>query len=38
MLDKLMEKSVFIEADAVECAWEGIKRDALDKIQRVKSG
>ena len=26
-----MERSVFSEADAVECAWEGIIKDALEK-------
>lgn len=31
MIDKSMEKSVFKNADFVECAWEGIKKDALSK-------
>lgn len=31
MIDRLLEKSVFENADYVECAWEGIKKDALDK-------
>jgi hypothetical protein len=30
-IDKIMERSVFKEADAVECAWEGIIKDALRK-------
>ncbi|MFC2130936.1 glycosyltransferase [Bacteroidota bacterium] len=31
LIDIMMEKSVFTEADAVECAWEGIIKDALGK-------
>jgi glycosyltransferase involved in cell wall biosynthesis len=31
MIDKSMERSVFRNADFVECAWEGIKKDALIK-------
>lgn len=31
LIDRGMEKSVFQEADYVECAWEGIKKDALQK-------
>lgn len=31
MIDKSMEKSVFSEADWIECAWEGIIKDALSK-------
>lgn len=31
MIDKIFEKSVFTTADAVECAWEGIIKDALSK-------
>jgi glycosyltransferase involved in cell wall biosynthesis len=31
MIDRYLEKSVFENADYVECAWEGIKKDALDK-------
>lgn len=30
-IDKSMERSVFNEANYVECAWEGIKKDALEK-------
>ncbi len=30
-IDKAMEHSVFSESDAVECAWEGIIKDALAK-------
>ncbi|HYF02300.1 MAG TPA: glycosyltransferase [Patescibacteria group bacterium] len=30
-IDRALEKSVFKEADAVECAWEGIITDALRK-------
>lgn len=30
-IDKAMEYSVFKEADYVECAWQGIIEDALDK-------
>ena len=30
-IDRSMERSVFTEADAVECAWEGIIDDALGK-------
>lgn len=30
-IDKAMEKSVFTEADAVECAWQGIIKDAFGK-------
>lgn len=30
-IDKHMEFSTFNEADAVECAWEGIIKDALEK-------
>lgn len=30
-IDKHFEKSVFSEADAVECAWEGIIKDAFGK-------
>lgn len=31
LIDKKLEKSVFNEADFVECAWEGIIKDALNK-------
>jgi hypothetical protein len=34
-IDITMERSVFEEADAVECAWEGIIKDALGKYPRV---
>lgn len=30
-IDRKMEKSVFSEADYIECAWQGIIEDALDK-------
>ncbi len=33
--DIMMERSVFEEADAVECAWEGIIKDALGKYPRL---
>ena len=35
LVDIIMEKSVFTEADAVECAWEGIIKDALGKYPRL---
>jgi len=31
-IDKALERSVFSEADAVECAWEGIIDDAMNKF------
>lgn len=31
VIDKALERSVFAEADAVECAWEGIIDDAMGK-------
>ncbi len=31
LIDKKLERSVFQEADAIECAWEGIIKDALNK-------
>lgn len=31
MIDRSMERSTFAEADYVECAWLGIKKDALGK-------
>ena len=31
-IDRAMEHSVFAEADAVECAWEGIIKDACTKF------
>lgn len=30
-IDRSMEKSTFMEADAVECAWQGIIKDAMSK-------
>ncbi len=30
-IDKCLERSVFVEADAIECAWVGIKKDAIRK-------
>ncbi len=38
LIDIMMEKSVFTEADAVECAWEGIIKDALSKYPRLNKG
>jgi hypothetical protein len=35
LVDIMMEKSVFTEADAVECAWEGIIKDAMGKYPRL---
>ncbi len=32
MIDRALERSVFSEADAIECAWEGIATDALSKM------
>jgi len=34
-IDKVMEHSVFKEADYVECAWQGIIEDALDKYPEL---
>ncbi len=34
-IDIMMEKSVFSTADAVECAWDGIIKDALNKYPRL---
>jgi hypothetical protein len=34
-IDKAMEFSVFNEADSVECAWEGIIKDALGKYPKL---
>jgi len=34
-IDMTMERSVFTEADAVECAWEGIIKDALSKYPEL---
>lgn len=36
-IDKAMERSVFTEADAVECAWQGIIDDALAKMPSLNS-
>ncbi len=36
MFDIRMERSVFTEADAIECAWEGIIKDALGKYPLLK--
>lgn len=38
MIDRNMEKSVFSTADAVECAWEGIIKDALRKYPDLDAG
>lgn len=35
IIDESMEKSVFTECDAVECAWEGIIKDALNKYPNL---
>jgi hypothetical protein len=35
MIDKSMERSVFTEADKVECAWEGIIKDATGKFPEI---
>ncbi|ROL60279.1 hypothetical protein D9V86_09555 [Bacteroidetes/Chlorobi group bacterium ChocPot_Mid] len=35
IIDMMMEKSVFTEANAIECAWEGIIKDALGKYPRL---
>lgn len=37
MIDKNMEKSVFSNANFVECAWEGIIKDALSKYPDLDS-
>lgn len=34
-IDRAMERSVFTEADEVECAWEGIIKDALGKYPEI---
>jgi hypothetical protein len=34
-IDKSMEKSTFTESNAVECAWEGIIKDALFKYPKL---
>ena len=35
MIDRAMEKSVFKEADQIECAWKGIIKDALSKYPDI---
>ncbi len=37
MVDRKLEKSVFMTADYVECAWEGIIKDALTKYPELNS-
>lgn len=34
-IDKKMERSVFSKADAIECAWEGIIKDAFSKYPNL---
>jgi hypothetical protein len=34
-IDKRLERSVFEEADSVECAWEGIRKDIMGKFPSV---
>jgi len=34
-IDRAMERSVFTEADEVECAWKGIIKDALVKYPKI---
>lgn len=36
-IDRILEKSVFTEADAVECAWVGIIKDALGKFPTLNA-
>jgi len=36
VIDKFLEKSVFKSADFVECAWQGIIKDALDKYPSLE--
>ncbi|MDQ1266376.1 MAG: hypothetical protein QG635_1528 [Bacteroidota bacterium] len=36
-IDRRLEYSVFKEANAVECAWEGIKKDALRKFPSLNA-
>lgn len=36
-IDRKMERSVFEEADAIECAWKGITTDALHKMPYLDS-
>ncbi|MCO6466691.1 MAG: glycosyltransferase family 4 protein [Bradyrhizobiaceae bacterium] len=35
-VDRAMERSVFHEADAVECAWQGIIDDAMEKMPDLR--
>jgi hypothetical protein len=35
MIDRALERSVFTEADAVECAWQGIIDDAHGKVPNL---
>lgn len=35
MIDKSLERSVFAEADLIECAWEGIIDDAMRKYPKL---
>ena len=37
-IDKQLEHSVFREADAVECAWEGIVKDITEKFPDIPAG
>ena len=37
-IDRAMERSVFTEADEVECAWKGIIKDALGKYPEIDAG
>ena len=34
-LDKALERSVFNEADIIECAWQGIIEDAIEKMPQL---
>lgn len=34
-IDKRLERSVFEEADAIECAWEGIQKDIVGKFPHI---
>ncbi len=36
-IDKRLERSVFEEADAIECAWEGIRKDIAGKFPHIPS-
>ena len=37
-IDKRLERSVFEESDAVECAWEGIVKDIRGKFPHISPG